>query len=218
MPERTFTPSSYVAAQVKNIRIRRRWSQQKLADRLRELFSEPPPWVARLEPNDPRAHTPTASELPTKTWTQSRVAKLERGALKQITVDDLFELALALDVSPLYLLTPALEPHEESEREERWSLLHPQKDDVFKVALGHPLYAGTLSRSPHEVRQWIRGVKPLLPLGAYRTNEEAKVGHRFYLLDSQSLSEWDRIADCGRQAERIRGAAAALEFGDDDGE
>lgn len=213
MAVRSFTASSYVAAQVKNIRARRRWSQQKLADRLAELFSEPPSWVERLDPKDPRARKPTATELPSKTWTQSRVAKLERGALRQITVDDLLELALALDVSPLYLLTPALEPHE-SERKERWSLLNPEENDVFKVGVGHPRYGP--SWWPRDVRQWIRGVKPLLHSGDYRTDEEATTGQRFYLVDSQPLSEWNLIAESGERGKRMTGLVTELEGTEDE--
>jgi transcriptional regulator with XRE-family HTH domain len=204
---RSFTASSYVAAQVKNIRIRRGWSQQKLADRLSELLAETPPWAELLykkDPKDPRPRKPGAKKPPPK-WTQTRVAKLERGVLKQITVDDLFELALALDVSPLYLLTPA-PPPPERDRETRWSLLRPQENDVFNIALG-----GTVSRAARDVRQWIRGVQPLLGPGDYRTNEEATTGRRFYLFEAQSMSEWNLIRECGVLAERTGAFLGAFE-------
>ena len=208
MPIRHFTASSYVAAQVKNIRSRRGWSQQKLADRLSELLTEVPPWRAMLDPKDPRAPKPRATKSQAK-WTQTRIAKLERGALK-IMVDDLLELALALDVSPLYLLTPALEPHER-DRETRWSFLRPRKNDVFKVSLG-----GTISGWPHEVRQWIRGSRPMLSSLAYRTDEAAAAGRRFYLVDSQPLGEWELIRKAGNYAAQVQGSLAALAPADDD--
>ena len=119
MPIRNITPSSYVGPQVRKWRERKGWSQQDLADRLRELGAE---------------HTG---------WSQTKVHKLEAGKLTRVLVDDVFELALALDVSPLYLLTP-LEGHDEQE-------------NAFKVWLG-----GKVDRWPREVRQWIRGVRPIL--------------------------------------------------------
>lgn len=45
-------------------------------------------------------------------WSQTKIHKLEAGKLTRVLVDDVFELALALDISPLYLLTP-LEGHGE---------------------------------------------------------------------------------------------------------
>jgi transcriptional regulator with XRE-family HTH domain len=167
MPIRNITPSSYVGPQTRKFRTARGWSQQKLADRLRELGAE------------------------TTGWSQTKINKLERGRLTRVLVDDVFELALALDVSPLYLLTP-LEGFDEDEK-------------ALKVWIG-----GKIARWPREVRQWVRGVRPLLSLGDYRTDEEAQRGQRFYLLDSQPLSELRLIAEAGRQGDRIGDLASQL--------
>jgi transcriptional regulator with XRE-family HTH domain len=175
MPIRNVTPSSYVGPQVRKWRDRKGWTQQQLADRLHELGAE------------------------RTGWSQTKIHKLEAGKLTRVLVDDVFELALALDVSPLYLLTP-LEGHDED-------------GNTFKVWLG-----GKVDGWPWVVRQWIRGVQPILSRGDYRDDDEARSGQRFYLLESQPSSEWRRIEECGKQAQRIQGAAAALEFGDTDGE
>jgi hypothetical protein len=91
--------------------------------------------------------------------------------------------------TPLYLLTP-LEGHDED-------------GNALKVWLGAPAAhkntAGGRVRvypsySPRDLRQWARGVRPLLNLGDYRTDEEARSGHRFYLLESQPVSEWELIS------------------------
>jgi transcriptional regulator with XRE-family HTH domain len=168
MPIRNITPSSYVGPQVRKWRDRRGWSQQDLANRLHELGA---------------AQTG---------WSQTKVHKLEAGKLTRVLVDDVFELALALDVSPLYLLTP-LEGHDE-------------QGNTFKVWLG-----GKVDAWPWVVRQWIRGVQPILSTSNYRNDEAARSGQRFYLLESQPLSEWVRIAETGKEARRIRGVVTALE-------
>jgi transcriptional regulator with XRE-family HTH domain len=201
MPIRHFTASSYVAAQVRNVRKRRRWSQQQLSDRLSALLTGPPPEI--FEEGDPRRRqAETRRTLPRK-WTQTRIAKLERGALKCVSVDDVLELALALDVSPLVLMTPALQP-ESDELGEKWTLLRPQTEDTFKVAIGN------LSWGPRDVRQWIRGVRPLLNRLAYRTDDEAQAGMRFYLLESQPLGEWGLIREAGEYAVQVRESLAFL--------
>jgi hypothetical protein len=171
MPIRHITPSSYVGPQVRKWRGER--SQQWLVDRLRELGAV--------------------------RWSQTKVHKLETGKLTNVLVDDVFELALALDVSPLYLLTP-LEGHDENA-------------NAYKVLFGRDL-----SFWPWLVREWIRGVRPLLGSINYRDVEEARKGRRFYLLDSQPLAEWHRIEEGAKQARRIRGAATVLEPEDADGE
>jgi transcriptional regulator with XRE-family HTH domain len=202
VPVKNFPPSSYVAAQVKNLRLRREWSQQRLADRLNELLTERPEWVERLPDDDPRKPRPGSRATPPR-WSQTRVYKLEKAQLR-ITVDDLFELALALDVSPLYLLTPALEPHPDDVRE-RWSLLAPGPNDVFKVAVGKKMFLGA-----RDIRQWIRGVNPLLGAGDYRTNEDAMAGRLFYFVESQPLSEVKLIKDAGAYSEQMLGMRALL--------
>ena len=165
MPPRTFTPSSYVGQRVRRYRDQRGWSQQRLADRLHELGATG--------------------------WSQTKIHKLEQDK-QQVLVDDLFALALALDVSPLYLLTP-LEGFDD-------------RDNALKVVLG-----GKVARWPRDVRQWIRGVRPILGRGDYGGDEAAADGRRFYLLGSQPLSEWALIAETAKQSRRISGVHAALE-------
>jgi hypothetical protein len=121
--------------------------------------------------------------MTTTGWSQSKIAKLETGSMVQVLVDDVFELAAALDVSPLYLLTPM-----------------PDSDDadVFKVWIG-----GRLSRWPRDVRQWVRGIRPILHRGDYRSDDEATAGQRFYLFESQPLSEWHLIREAKSYARRV---------------
>jgi transcriptional regulator with XRE-family HTH domain len=173
MPIRNITPSSYVGPQTRKFRTARGWSQQKLADRLRELGAE------------------------TTGWSQTKINKLERGRLTRVLVDDVFELALALDVSPLYLLTPT-QPFDEEE-------------NAFKVWLG-----GRVAHWPSEVRQWIRGVRPILSLGDYPSDEEAERGHRFYVLESPPASEWSQIEKAGEYAKRMSGLRVALQPAEDE--
>jgi transcriptional regulator with XRE-family HTH domain len=173
MPPRSITPSSYVGPQVREFRQRRGWSQQQLANRLRQLGAQQ------------------------TGWSQTKIHKLESGKLTRVLVDDVFELALALDVSPLYLLTPQAS--------------FDADENALQVWLG-----GKISRWPRDVRQWIRGVKPVLHLGDYRSDEEAQIGHRFYLFESQSLGEWQLIRDCGEYAGRVMGSLAAVMPADDE--
>lgn len=195
MPVQAFPASRYVAAQTKNIRNRRGWSQQRLADRLTELVTGTPPEI--YEEDDPRRR-PAEIRARQRKWTQSRVAKLERGALKCVGVDDVLELALALDVSPLVLMTPMLEP---KNRQEDWSLLRPEENDVFMVSLGRDT---DIAYWPRDVRQWIRGARPLLDAMSYSDDAEAARGQRFYLVDSQPLGEWQLIEQAGEYAGRVR--------------
>jgi transcriptional regulator with XRE-family HTH domain len=169
-----------VGPQVRKFRKARGWSQQALADRLHELGAG------------------------STGWSQTKINKLERARLTRVLVDDVFELALALDVSPMYLLTPT-EPFD-------------GQGNAFKVSLG-----GRVTRWPREVRQWIRGARPILSLGDYRNDQEAQRGQRFYLLDSQSYSEWDHLVKAGEYAKRMAGFALVLtpddsEEGEPDGE
>jgi transcriptional regulator with XRE-family HTH domain len=175
MPPRTITPSNYVGRQVRRFRTKRGWTQQALAHRLHELGAE------------------------STGWSQTKINKLERGKLTRVLVDDVFELALALDVSPLYLLTP-LEGFDE-------------QDNALKVWLG-----GKVARWPREVRQWVRGVRPILGLGDYADDEAARSGQRFYLLESQPLSELRLIAEAGKEGDRIGGFVSELVDEDADGE
>jgi transcriptional regulator with XRE-family HTH domain len=191
MPARAFPASTYVAAQTKNIRKRRQWSQQRLAERLTELMTGTPPEI--YEEDDPRRR-PAELRARQRKWTQSRVAKLERGDLKP-GVDDVLELALALDVSPLVLMTPMFEPRN---REKDWALLQPHEDDVFKVSLGRDT---NIAYWPSSVRQWIYGAKPLLSRGDYSTDAEAMAGHRFYM-QTQPQTELQKAAESADELRR----------------
>jgi hypothetical protein len=101
-----------------------------------------------------------------------------------------FELAIALGVSPIYLLTP-IEGHD-------------RDGNAFKVWIG-----GKVAHWPHTVRQWIRSVRPLP--GALVIDEEAERHQRFYLLESQPTSEWLQILEAGRYAERVLGSLETLQ-------
>jgi transcriptional regulator with XRE-family HTH domain len=176
VPIRHITPSSHVGPQVRRFRTRRGWTQRDLVDRLHQL-----------------GVTATG-------WSQPKIHKLESGKLTRVLVDDVFELAAALDVSPLYLLTP-LEPFDE-------------RDNALKVWIG-----GRLSFWPRDVRQWVRGVRPLLNAGDYPDDGAAGRGQRFYLLESQPLSEWLLLAKIGDYAGRVIGSIETLtptQEGDDE--
>jgi len=167
MAVRNITPSSYVGPQVRHFRTRRGLKQQELADRLHAL-----------------GMTATG-------WSQTKIHKLESGKLTRVLVDDVFELAAALDVSPLYLLTP-MPPFDAA-------------GDPLKVWIG-----GRIARWPRDVRQWIRGVRPLLGRLDYRDDDDARAGQRFYLLESQPLSEWQLIEKTGSYASRVVGSIEEL--------
>jgi len=174
VPIRNITPSSYVGLQVRKFRSKRGWTQQALADRILELGAD------------------------STGWSQTKINKLERGRLTRVLVDDVFELALALDVSPLYLLTP-LEGFDED-------------GNAFKVWLG-----GKVDHWPRNVRQWVRGVRPILGLGDYRDDDAARSGQRFYLVESQPLSELQLIAESGNRARKVSELVTELVEEENDG-
>jgi transcriptional regulator with XRE-family HTH domain len=193
---KAFTAASYVAAQTRNVRVHRGLSQEQLAARLTELLVGPPPEI--FQEDDWRRRKAEVRKQRRPKWTQTRVAKLERGSLQCVSVDDVLELALALDVSPLVLMTPMLDPQTQEERRRRWPLLEPEPGDVFRVRL-----AGALEASPEAVRQWIRGVGPILSRLAYPSDQHAETGERFYLFDSQPSEEWGLIREAAETADRV---------------
>jgi transcriptional regulator with XRE-family HTH domain len=199
-PTEVYRPSELVGMNVRKWRERRSWSQQRLVDRLDELLTESPPWAERLyearqedptRPKDSRERNPEVKTAGS-TWNQPKIARLEAGRLQKVGVEEVFELALALDVSPLQLMA------------------HAQGSDGEQLRIR---FAPTLSKWPHEVRQWIRGVNPLLGTGDYRNDDEAAIGRRFYLLESQPYSEWDQLVKAGEYAKRMAGVAMALSPG-----
>lgn len=75
------TPSQVVGGQVVRARREQGWKQQDLVDRLEQLGATG--------------------------WRQTKIAKVERGEVKRVSIDEVCELALALGVKPSRLLTPA---------------------------------------------------------------------------------------------------------------
>jgi transcriptional regulator with XRE-family HTH domain len=112
---RAKTASEYVGDQVLKARKSKGWTQTELAARLVELGD--------------------------RSWRQTKVAKIEKGVVARIPVDDVLALAAALDVQVPHLLGP----------------------DGVEIAI-----APGLKRSAADFRAWLRGFKPLSP-GAERT-------------------------------------------------
>jgi transcriptional regulator with XRE-family HTH domain len=112
---RPTSASEYVGGQVLKARKSKGWTQADLAARLVELgFTG---------------------------WRQTKVAKIEKGAVVRIPVDDVLALAAALDVQVPHLLAP----------------------DGAEIAI-----APKLKLSPADFRAWLRGLQSLSP-GAERT-------------------------------------------------
>lgn len=153
------TPSDFVGPNVRRFREQRGYrTQQALVDRLHELGAT------------------------TTGWNQVKVHRLETGKTQRVTLEDLFEVAIALDVSPLQLIVP-----------------HGDEVATTKVLIG-----GKVDRWAHQVKQWVRGVEPLLSRVEYKTGEAAAAGRRFYLIDSQPLGEWHLIKKAGEYADKVR--------------
>ena len=126
-------------------------------------------------------------------------------------MDDLLQLALALDVPPTALMTPALDPHDD--REKNWSLLNPEKDDVFKVSIDEAAadWRSDIAYSAHSVRQWIAGARPLLNRLDYQNDGDAIAGQRYYLRAlppselRQAADETNRLRRAWRPVEELLG-------------
>lgn len=122
-------PSEYVGKRVELARKDRQWRQSDLAERLAELgFTG---------------------------WRQSKIAKIENGETKRISLEDVLALALALGVKVPYLLSPA--------------------GDEGKVEV-----APKLACSAPDFRGWLSGYRPLIAedertfyLGALAPDDEA---------------------------------------------
>lgn len=105
------TPTQILARQMKEVRTRRGWTQQDLADRLQDLGLN---------------------------VDQSTIARIEKGQIKRVTLDDALAIAAALGVQPVQLMVP-------------------MKADN-RVAL-----APNLIVEPSLARRWIRGQRTLRP-------------------------------------------------------
>lgn len=159
------------------------------------------PWRLELELRNARkavrgiggeVHPIVPDEPRKRKWSQTRLAKVERGE-QTPTLEDVFELSLALDVSPLHLIASTW-----------WT------EGPVALRVTRPLSDGKAQDFlPADVRQWIRGVKPLLQWGDYQTDEDWTTGQRFYLV-SQSLGEWRRIKEAGEYADQVRQSLAVL--------
>jgi transcriptional regulator with XRE-family HTH domain len=173
LPVPTWSPSALVGLNVKRLRKRRGWSQQQLVDRLNEILTDTPPWTVELyearkrdpsRPKDSRERRPRNPKTQPSVWTQSKIARLESGKLQKVRLEEAFELALALDVSPLFLFADGKD-----------------EDGVpLRIRLSPSNFAW-----PRELRSWIRGARPILGSTAYRTDADAMAGIHFYAVESQ---------------------------------
>lgn len=172
-PVAVWRPSELVGRNVKRLRERRGWSQQQLVERLNEVLTDTPPWAVDLyearqkdpsRPKDSRERRPRAPDKQPSTWTQSKIARLETGKLQKVRIEEAFELALALDVSPLFLMADG----------------HDEDGAPLRIRLSPTKFVW-----PRELRSWIRGARPILGSGAYRTDAEAMAGIHFYAVESQ---------------------------------
>lgn len=164
------TPSDFVGPNVRRFRDRRGWSQRDLVERLHELG------------------------VTTTGWTPVKVHRLETGKTQRVTLEDLCEVAMALDVSPLQLIVP-----------------HGGDVAYTMVWVG-----GKIETFSHLFKQWVRGVHPIVPSVEYASVEDALEGRRFYLIDSQSLGEWGLIKKAGEYADQVRQSLELLEPKDDE--
>lgn len=111
-------PHEVIGARIRDLRIARGWSQHRLAQRLSEEGL---------------------------TLGQSNLARLENGK-RDVTVSDLFTLALALDVPPLLLLAG--------------------DDDAARVKVG------ARGENPSRLQEWIVGRQPLDTVRGQQTYRE----------------------------------------------
>ena len=152
------TPSEVVSSQLRALRGKRGWKQEELA--------------ARLE------------QLGMPGWRQSKIAKIENGQVKRLPLEDVFELALALDVAPVYLLVP---PSEQMR------------------------FGPKLTRWPQQVRRWLDGSRPLLGRVDYKTDEEAGAGWQFFFFGSRPLGDLRKVLEDPWVAQHVRVAAESEE-------
>jgi transcriptional regulator with XRE-family HTH domain len=124
-------PAEIVAQRVKEARESRGWSQEDLARRLVEIG------YAK---------------------SRSALTKLEGGRFRGVSIDDVFALAAALGISPVYLLTPLA-------------------DDAPVAISPRVIFPATVTRA------WIRGdVRlPMLPDTDWRQVPTAELGKRVFV-------------------------------------
>lgn len=140
------TPSTVVGEQVRALRKRRNWNQTQLAERLEQLGCVG--------------------------WRQSKIARVERGKQQRLPLEDVLELAAALDCPPVQLIAPPI-------------VMNDKGDKPLRVAI-----STRIARWPREVRAWLDSEQPLLGRIDYRTDEEWTAAQRFFYFESRPFSEW----------------------------
>ena len=155
---------------------------------MNELLTDTPQWAVDLyearqkdpsRPVDSRERRPRIHGTEPSTWNQPKIARLERGKLRRVSIEEVFELALALDVSPLYLMADA----------------KGEEDVPLRIRLSPTKFAW-----PQELRSWIRGARPIST--AYRTDADAMAGIHFYAVESQAWGELQQDAKKGEELRR----------------
>jgi transcriptional regulator with XRE-family HTH domain len=186
-PVTVYRPSELVGLNVRRLRKQRNWSQKGLADRLNELLNDTPQWAIDLyearqedpgrEP-DSRERRPRRPNTEPSNWTQVKVARLEKGKVRRVSLEEVFELAMALDVAPVLLMAYGQD----------------ESGVPLRIRLSPTKFAW-----PREMRSWIRGAHPILSSIAYRTDADAMAGIHFYAVGSQALGELEQDAEKGEE-------------------
>jgi hypothetical protein len=106
-----------------------------------------------------------------------------------VSLEDLFELAIALDVSPLQLIVP-----------------HGDEAAHTKVLIG-----GDINRWANETKRWLLGVQPLLVRLNYKNDEAARVGWQHYWSGVTTLAGLKLFEEALEQVRRAYSAMAVFE-------
>jgi hypothetical protein len=120
-------------------------------------------------------------------WSQTKIHKFEAGKLTRVLVDDVFEVALALDSA----LSPDAARRSRRGRKRTQGLARRAGGAQEHGWWPRPCLSLVLAAGSSSVGAWSSSATHL---GDYRTDEEARSGHRFYLLESQPVSEWELIS------------------------
>ena len=178
------TLSDFVGPNVRHFRELHGWNRPQLVERLEQLGA------ASL--------AGTGKTRTGRRWDQVKLLRIESGQRQKIYLEDLAELALALDVSPLELIVP-------------------RGDEAQHV---HVTVGATIDRPARDVKQWVRGLRPVLGRLDYASDDDAIAGRLFYFVRSQPFGEFDLIRKASTAAARARGALVKplLEDEEDDAE